>query len=237
MSNIYQTPPGMGEKHPKYPKIPTLFSRDVETNYKHVIVGQFSTPELAALALTQWVFTEKLDGTNIRVGYHNGEVQFGGRTDKAQLPAPLAEYLLHTFPRDAFDTVFGPIDKPVTLYGEGVGQGIQKVGGIYGQRQHFVLFDVRVGDLWLEYDNVLAVAGELGVWAAPVVGTGDLWGMLQAVRQREVTSVHAEMYNSTAADAEGIIARPAVTLLDRMGNRIITKLKLRDFVQTTGGGG
>ena len=33
-------------------------------------------------------------------------------------------------------------------------------------------------------------------------------------------------------DMEGFVARPSVELRDRMGHRIITKVKVKDFVQT-----
>ena len=40
-----------------------------------------------------WEFTEKVDGTNIRVHWDGHTVEFGGRTDKAQIPKPLLERL------------------------------------------------------------------------------------------------------------------------------------------------
>lgn len=48
----------------EYHKINTLFKRD-EKNL--IIEGDYSCPEFAYLAENEWTWTEKVDGTNIRV--------------------------------------------------------------------------------------------------------------------------------------------------------------------------
>lgn len=49
----------------EYPKIETLFDRD-EVTHK-VIVGKWRLPEFEYLQNNNWSFTEKIDGTNVRV--------------------------------------------------------------------------------------------------------------------------------------------------------------------------
>ncbi len=70
-----------------YHKIQTVYKRDPATNYKTLLIDNFSLPEFDYLRNNEWVFTEKVDGTNIRVMYSLGKIiTFGGKTDLAQIP-------------------------------------------------------------------------------------------------------------------------------------------------------
>ena len=107
----------------KYSKIETLFRRDDETH--KVLPGQFRRPEFSLIKT--WDVTEKIDGTNIRVSWTppSGEpfsgpyglVSFGGRTDRAQMPTMLLDYLQHTFAAevDCFVPISGSPHKPELL--------------------------------------------------------------------------------------------------------------------------
>ena len=108
------------------------------------------------------------------------------------------------------------------LYGEGYGAQIQKGGGKYRPTQDFVLFDVKVGEWWLQRSDVESIAGVFALDVVPIIGTGTLNDLIAMVR---------EGFNSTWGPfaAEGIVARPAVELKTRNGSRIITKLKHKDF--------
>lgn len=50
----------------KYHKIETVFKRDEEGS-KKLIPGKFRSEAIEFLADNEWCFTEKIDGTNIRV--------------------------------------------------------------------------------------------------------------------------------------------------------------------------
>lgn len=80
----------------EYNKIDTIFERDVNGT-KKLIPGKFRSPTVEFLADNQWTWTEKIDGTNIRVHWDGHKVEFGGRTERAQIPAPLVNYLNETF--------------------------------------------------------------------------------------------------------------------------------------------
>ena len=108
-----------------YHKIQTVFKRDPDNNYKTLLERQFSRPEFEYLADCVWVFTEKVDGTNIRVMWDGVKVIFGGKTDNAQLHAQLVQHLRDTFTEDLMMEAFGA-EGNVCLYGEGYGAGIQK---------------------------------------------------------------------------------------------------------------
>jgi len=203
----------------EYHKIESVYKRDPETKYKNFLEGDFTRPEFEFLKDNKWVATEKVDGTNIRV-YYDSDVTFMGRTDKAQIPPHLYNALENLFPEDKFKEVFH--DSQVTLYGEGYGAKIQKGGGNYRNNQSFVLFDVAIGWVYLERENVVDIAEKLGIEVVPIIGSGTLEDLVEFTR---------EGFNSRWGDfeAEGIVARPSTEMFDRLGNRIITKIKCKDF--------
>lgn len=207
----------------EYHKINTIWKRD---DRGKIIVGEWSLPEFGYLADCRWEFTEKIDGTNIRVMWDGESVRFGGKTDNAQMPVFLYEKLVEMFPAENLARVFAESASPVCLYGEGYGARIQKGGGNYiPNGVSFILFDVKVGDLWLTRFNVLDIADGLKVQSAPHVGSGTLHDAVSIVREG-IESVVAQKPGTVA---EGIVARPIVELQTRTGQRVIAKIKTRDF--------
>jgi hypothetical protein len=209
----------------EYHKIDTVFKRDPDTKFKTLILGDYSQEAFGYLANNEWIFTEKVDGTNIRVIVYpaiaGGDIKFGGKTDDAQIPAFLVDRLQQRFlPQKAQLNEAFPDGG--CLYGEGYGAKIQKGGGNYRADQDFVLFDVKVGEWWLQRDAVADVAATFGLDVVPVIGRGTLADM--------IAMAHAG-FNSSWGDfrAEGIVARPSCELRSRNGSRIITKIKHKDF--------
>ena len=155
----------------EYHKIQTVFLRNPETKFKTLLEGQFALPEFKYLQNNIWVFTEKVDGTNIRVMFKDGNITFGGKTDRAMIPAPLANKLNDIFLplKDKFTEIFSNATE-VCLYGEGYGAKIQKGGGNYRDDQSFVLFDIKIGDWWLQRSDVEDVATKLDIDIVPIIG-------------------------------------------------------------------
>ena len=205
----------------EYHKIQTVFKRDPDTKFKTLLDGEFSIPEFEYLQACPWVFTEKVDGTNIRVMFDGQNVTFGGKSDNAQIPASLVKALERGFlgQSDQFAEAF---PDGACFYGEGYGAKIQKGGGNYRSDQSFVLFDVRVGQWWLQRKDVEQIGRDFGCGHVPWLGTGTLSDMVTMVK---------EGFHSTWGPfaAEGIVARPAVELVARNGDRVIAKVKGRDF--------
>jgi len=208
----------------EYHKIQTLWARESAKPH-NMILGEFALPEFEALQNITWVATEKIDGTNVRVFWDGHNVSFGGKTDDAQMPVFLFDRLQELFGGEAnaqvFEQAFG--ESQVCLYGEGYGHKIQKVGHLYGDVD-FILFDVRVGDWWLERRNIEDVAGKFDIDIVPIVEEGTLYELSDLVKHG-----FPSMYGDLLA--EGIVAKPKVELFNRKGERIITKLKHRDFVK------
>ena len=86
----------------QYHKIQTIFKRDPETKFKTLLLGQYSLPEFEYLKDNDWVWTEKVDGTNIRIMWDKERVTFGGKSDNAQIPAFLVTRLQEMFATDKF---------------------------------------------------------------------------------------------------------------------------------------
>lgn len=80
----------------KYDKIETIFQRDINGS-KKLIEGAYQSETIQFLSNLEWVWTEKIDGTNIRVYWDGHKVTFGGRTDNAQIPAELVTKLIDIF--------------------------------------------------------------------------------------------------------------------------------------------
>jgi len=207
----------------EYTKIRTLWAREDEKPH-NMIVGKFDQSEFELLKDIEWTFTEKVDGTNIRVMWDGHKVTFSGKTDNSQISAKLIEKLYQLFggePNEqVFESQFGA--DSVCLYGEGFGGNIQGLSE-YGDFD-FVLFDVKVGDWWLERDSLMEIAKRFDIGIVPTVGKGTL---------QEMSDTVAKGFKSWKGDfiCEGLVARPSTELKNRKGERIITKLKHKDFLK------
>lgn len=206
----------------EYHKIESLFERDMGGS-KKLIEGNFRNAAVEFLKDNEWVWTEKIDGTNIRIHWDGHKVTFGGRTERAAIPAHLMNYLVETFGGEAneqlFEQKFGETE--VTLYGEGYGPKIQS-GGLYRSDVSFILFDVQIGNNWLTRESAEDIAKCFGIDIVPIVGIGTLDEAVAYIKTAPASTIGSAMM-------EGVVARPKVELLDRMGRRIVVKIKVRDF--------
>ena len=215
----------------EYHKINSVYKRDMTKPNAPFVIGEWAEKCFEYLQSNLWEWTEKIDGTNIRIMFDGENITFGGRTEAASIPAHLTNKLNETFlpitKRMLFKKVFEPKDGETTnvvLYGEGFGYKIQgKVGVDYlMQEVDFCLFDVKVGDWWLERENVKDIAQKLGLKTPKVVGYGTIHEAIELVKKGFKSSFGT-------ADAEGLVLRPTCELRTRSGERVITKIKVRDF--------
>lgn len=206
----------------EYTKIPNIFKREMYGRNK-LIEGEYATPELEYLSDAQWEFTEKVDGTNIRIVWDGYRVSFAGRTDNAQIPKHLLDRLNDLFggetKEELFEQIFGETE--AILFGEGFGEKIQKGGGLYGTAD-FILFDVWVNGWWLNSENVTDIAEKFGIRRVPIVFTGTLNDGVEYIRKHPKSGLRN-------AELEGIVGRPVVQMFSRKGERIMVKIKCRDF--------
>lgn len=208
----------------EYHKIQTIFKRDPETHA--LLIGEYSCPEFEYLKDNSWVYTEKVDGTNVRIMWDGvaKAIMLGGKTDKAQIQPCLIDWFNAVIKpnKELFAELFST-DAPVCLYGEGYGPKIQK-GEKYRSDVSVVFFDIRIGPWWLRREDMTDLLERLDLEVIPVIGAGSLDYLIATVKGG---------YGSQWGNfpAEGIVARPAVELQARSGQRIITKLKHSDFLK------
>lgn len=215
----------------EYPKINSIFMRDDSKKGHPFIEGQYAEPVFEYLKDNRWEFTEKVDGTQIRVIRDGGVISFAGKENTSIVPRHYEENLERIFAclpmRKKFDSVF-PNNKDFCLYGEGFGYKVQgKVGIEYfpeSTNTDFYLYDVRIDNLWLERHNVYDIGEKLGLLRANVVGYGTLNDAIALVKSRPKSIFGV-------ADSEGLVLRPTVDIMKRNGDRVITKVKVRDFLE------
>lgn len=187
--------------------------------------GVFRNPTVQFLKDNDWIWTEKVDGTNIRVYWDGHSVTFGGRTERASIPAPLVNKLNERFGGEEnaqiFEQLFG--EREVILFGEGFGKGIQATGKFYNpDGVDFILFDLLIGNNYQPRESVEECAASFGIGVVPIVGFGTLECAVEFVK-RNPKSMLGDL------PMEGIVCRPCVELRDRCGERIICKIKWNDF--------
>lgn len=205
----------------EYHKIETIYNRDLQT--KKLIEGEYRNETVKFLKDNQWEFTEKIDGTNIRICWDGHKVSFYGRTDKAQIPSQLMNRLIELFSGETNEQIFEQLfgEKEVMLIGEGYGAKIQN-GGNYRQDNDFILFDVIIGENYQPRDVVKGISKYFNIDVVPTIMTGKLQDGIDYVKSKPKSKIGT-------ADSEGLVARPLIELQDRTGNRIIVKIKVRDF--------
>lgn len=176
------------------------------------------------------------------------EVNFYGRKEgTSDIPKHLLKYLKETFTLEKFEAAFPKItgDETVYVYGEGYGEKIQKAGKHYTESGvKFRVFDVyiedfeaKMGGWWLESENIKDVAKKLGVETVPILGmmtTDEIVAKFtpEMIKARSLESIIQMCDNpdhKQVINMEGIIARSKPLLFNRQGERVLWKLKVKDF--------
>ena len=209
----------------EYIKIETPFNRDVDGT-KKLIEGSWRNETLEYLKDNEFLCSEKLDGANTSIVWDGHKVEFHGRTERAQIPAHLTNKLIELFGGETNEQLFEQkfVEMPVILYGEGYGAKIQN-GGRYRSDVSFILFDVYLPEqkIWLKRESVEDIAKAFNIDVVPIILTGTLQDAIDFVKTKPMSTIGT-------APMEGLVCRPKVELYDRMGRRVIVKIKVRDFV-------
>lgn len=218
--------------HETYTKINTLYKRD-SNNKNRIIIGDFAMPEFEYLYNNLWVCEEKIDGTNVFAWWDGHTVEFHGKTENANVPTHLLHKMAEIFTEEKLSEIFplkydeneNEIPFEVKIYGEGYGVKIQKGGNYISNDCDVILFDVKVGNWWLNRDSVEDIAVKLGISICPIIATTTL---------KEAEKLVKKGFKSTIAenkeyDAAGLVCKPLVQLFDRAGRRIICKIKTVDY--------
>ncbi len=218
MSELLDWTPGIA---PSYPKIYSPFKRStLGPDKNRLLEGVWSDSAFATLQNATWRWTEKLDGTSVRIHWDGVRRYFGGRTDRAAMPQDLKAWVDENMPEELFEQMFQ--DKAVTLYGEGIGAGTQKGGGNYSSTKKFVLFDVLIDGVWRTGDTITEVAEAFGIEQAKEISRGPVQNAIDTVS----LGLHSA-YGSFLS--EGLVGVPVDGFLNYRGGRIMMKVKTEDF--------
>ena len=232
--------------HRTYPHIDTCFKREMDKNSPYY--NCIRPDEPLVNPVLEWMrqmhipleATEKVDGTNMSIylipvfegdgnNVYTYLMEVHGKSEKAQLNPKLLENIYRKWPIEKLVEVFtrdgvGPTET-IILYGEGYGVGIQKGGNYIKNDVDFRLFDIRIGNFWLERDALEDIAKKLEMDIVPIIGYFTIDAAIDYVK-RGFKSTIAE---NKDYDAEGLVLKAPFGLLQRNGSRIMTKIKTCDF--------
>lgn len=237
-----------------YQKIDTIFKRDA--NNIIMPYAGFVYPELEWLRNCKFEATEKIDGTNIRIEMRRVinsdntitfDVEYKGKTDNANMPKHLETFLKETYPIEKVVASFGfpmtitpdtdetgelwekVMNGPelYTLYGEGYGVKIQAGGNYIKNGVGFIMFDVKIGDMYLLRDSVVDIASKLGAPVVPYIGEFTIDEAIEYVRK----GFKSTIAENKDYDAEGLVLKAPLGLRTRRGDRIVFKIKTCDFIK------
>lgn len=179
-------------------------------------------------------------------------VRIAGKTDNAQIPPKLKKFMEENYPDEKVFAALGlkkfiPVEEWVehkwvtsdgitpsydaipeiyTIYGEGYGAGIQKAGGNYiSNGVGFIVFDVKVNDIYLLTSARDEIATKLGAPIVPFMGYFTLDEAIDFVRKGFKTG----LWDNKDFIEEGLVLRTDLGLRNRMGKRLIVKVKYEDF--------
>lgn len=171
--------------------------------------------------------TEKIHGTSTHISYNHTDKKIhfsSGGESHAKFVALFDEVaLLKAFQENfSFDVV---------VFGEGYGGKQQKMSHTYGPDLKFIVFDVKVGDYWLNVPNAEDVAHKLGLEFVPYVRIPTTIEAIDA--ERDADSVQAVRNGmGSGHKREGVVLRPLIEMKTNDGNRVMSKHKGADSRET-----
>ena len=121
-------------------------------------------------------------------------------------------------------------DCDVTVFGEAYGGKVQKMSKTYGIDPQFIVFDVKVGETWVNVPNAEDIAKKLGLEFVPYDKTSTELEALNALRDKD--SEVGVRRGCPGQMREGVVLRPLEELKRSNGKRIITKHKRDEFMET-----
>lgn len=181
----------------------------------------YRTPLLAYMAELPWVYARKVDGENIRIKWDGEQALWNGKSNNFQCSAEFTDFMNNTFIEEIFEEKFGR-DKTVILFGEKMGPKTQG-NELNLKEDTFVLFDVNVNGTWLS-GVISEIAGYFGV---PSV----YHFMPHGQAPTPLRELISECANGEFKDWEGIVATPCVECRYQNGDRVIVKIKNKDYLR------
>lgn len=222
-------------EHRTYTKINTLYKRNMnEGEVHHILPNEYSEEEFEYLKNNLWACTLKVDGTNVHYQWDGHTLEIHGKSKNAVIPSGLSQKMETLVTVDIMSQVFplkydqdgNEIPMMVRIYGEGCGHNIQgKCGRAYNPNGYrFIMFNVLVDNWWLTREVCEDIANRLNIEIVDFIGYMTL---------EEAENMVKKGFKDTMAlddlEAEGLVCIPKHDLRKRNGERIIVKIKTKDY--------
>jgi hypothetical protein len=161
---------------------------------------------------------EKKHGTSAHVRWSDGKVAFHSGGENAERFAAL-------FAEDALTNSFQALGHPkVMIYGEAYGGKQQGQSWRYGKDLKFIVFDIKIGNVWLAVPQAEQVAGILGLEFVHYARVPTDLTCLDAERDSPSQQAIRNGVEGTQP-REGVVLRPIVEMTLNNGSRVISKHK------------
>lgn len=179
------------------------------------------------LELKEVYALEKIHGTSAHIKYkedQNSLIFYSGGAKHNEF--------IKLFNHDELYEKLSFLNHPeIIVYGEAYGGGLQKMSDVYGKELRFIVFDVKIGDCWLDVPSAEKIASDLNL---EFVSYNLVSTNLDVLRkERDKPSVQA-IRNGCGNDkqGEGVILRPVFEITMNNGCRLIAKYKTENFRET-----
>lgn len=172
---------------------------------------------------------EKIHGTSAHIALHSVRdiTYFSGCVSQQRFE----DLVSPTIEAAIVSEVDVDLAQGVTLYGEAYGGSCMKMSNTYGKDLKFVVFDVKIGDCWLDVPNANDVAHKFGLAFVDYVKISSDIRTIDA--QRDRPSVQARLNGmGTDKKREGIVLRPLHEMTRSNGTRVMSKHKAKGYEET-----
>lgn len=186
----------------------------------------FNSLLVKMLAKNDWVARRKLDGENIRIRWDGEQALWNGKTNNFECVESFENYMNETFIEEDFEEKFGH-DKEVIIFGEKMGPKTQK-NELGLTKEEVVIFDVKINGFWLSAENVREVASYFGCRTCYDFVPKEMEMFMSSKSLLDYIRLVAE---GVFSDWEGIVATPIVECQNQRGERVIVKIKNRDYTR------
>lgn len=182
-----------------------------------------------------WIKTEKIDGTNIRIILtkpvdEKREILIGSRKlilNPDDVTSKQFYDCLENVNLNKIAEYFKETNSTVVIYGEGYGAGVQK-GGIYSPKKDFRVFDIKIGNAYQDFEFVEKVCIDNQLNIVPVLGKTRVMSYgecIESLSKFQDTLIR----DGCGGKPEGIVYKHEPVLLNKYGERLIFKVKFKDF--------
>ena len=191
--------------------------------YMH-IENLYKCPDI--LLFRECYALEKIHGSSAHISLSEEAIHFSSGGEKH-------ETFLKIFNQEHLASKYQELFKgqKIILFGEVYGGKCQGMSGTYGKMMKFIVFDVKVDENWLDVPNAKDVATKFGLEFVAYEQIPATIEAITAIRDKDSEQAIRNGIG-TGKMREGVVLRPLIELKKNNGDRIISKHKRNEFIET-----